>query len=77
MSLTASDVRWEIEPLSYQDTTWGFNIRYWLDDATAHTTYYSFPETFPTKQAMMDRAMKVAPQYLSDHLPIILRAIAE
>lgn len=60
----------------YNDKAWGFNIRCWLRKATAHAAYYSFPETFPTKQAMMDRAAEVAPQYLADHLTIILRALA-
>jgi hypothetical protein len=77
MSFTASDIQWEIEPLSFHDTTWGFNIRYWLGKEKADATYYSFPETFPTKQAMMDCALKVAPQYLAAHFPILLSAVAE
>lgn len=72
---TRNDVEWDIEPLAYDCNTWGFNVRYCLSQAKSDTTYYTFPETFPTKQSMMDCALKVAPQYLLANLAIILSAL--
>jgi hypothetical protein len=75
--VSADDVEWEIEPLDHDGQAWGFNVRYCLSRAKNGTTYYTFPETFSTKQTMMDCALKVAPQYLENHLPLILSALAD
>jgi hypothetical protein len=76
MNSMGNDVKWEIEPLAHDGQAWGFHVRYYLGMAEAATTYYTFPETFPTEQAMMDCARQVAPQYLATRLALILRAIA-